>query len=280
VHDSPPTRETFVAPERDTRSGRPTVGDRSNKHQTSQAPATDVPVAAPPRRMPRRIPRWVPATVAAAVVAAGIAAIALIAGGGDDNDDSASPNTGAAAGAPLAPVTTTATPDTTAPTATTITPTTPVATTQPPTTAATTTTTTTTTLPPTTTTTIPAGLNPKRIVGYDVTRAMTQAYDADGPTPNLLDPEPFVFPIGCQSGRCTYDLFPDAFSFRAASRRVEAVDQSTFGCGIVTTDSITVRRAGNGTYKGFERHTTAPMRTGGCDTIGYEWRITMKPITR
>ena len=279
VHDEPPVRETFVPPERDVRSGRPTVGDRSNKHRSTQQPATDVPVGAPPRRMPRRIPRWVPAAVAAAVVAAGVAGVAAISGGGDDNNDSASPNTGAAAGAPIPAVTTTATPDTTAPTATTTTPTAPVATTQPPTTAATTTTTTTTTttLPPTTTTTIPAGLDPKRIIGYEITRTMSQAYDADGPTPNLLNPEPQRFSTFCDKGRCVYPWIEE-IPFDAAKKRLTGIQQSEFGCGIVRTESVTMQRTRNGTYKGFERSTTAPMRTAQCDTIAYEYRITMKPV--
>jgi hypothetical protein len=275
VHDEPPVGETFVPPERDVRSGRPTVGDRSNKHRSTEQPAADVPVGTPPRRLPRRIPRWVPATVAAAVVAAGIAGIALIAGGGDDNqNDSAAANTGAAAGAPVAAVTTTATPDTTAPTATTISA--PVATTQPPTTAATTTTTT-TTLPPTTTTTIPAGLNPKRITGYEITRTMTQAYDADGPTPNLLDPEPQRFSTFCDKGRCVYPWIEE-IPFDAAKKRLTGIQQFEFGCGIVRTESVTLQRTRNGTYKGFERSATAPMRTAQCDTIAYEYRITMKPV--
>jgi hypothetical protein len=43
VHDKAPGGKTFVAPERDVRSGRPTVGDRSNKRRSSEQPAAEVP---------------------------------------------------------------------------------------------------------------------------------------------------------------------------------------------------------------------------------------------
>ena len=117
-------------------------------------------------------------------------------------------------------------------------------------------------LPPTTTTTIPAGLNPKRIIGYEITRTMSQAYDADGPTPNLLNPEPQRFSTFCDKGRCVYPWIEE-IPFDAAKKRLTGIQQSEFGCGIVRTESVTMQRTRNGTYKGFERSTTAPMRTGG-----------------
>ncbi len=232
--------------------------------------------------MPRRIPRWVPAAVAAAVVAAGVAGVAAISSGGDDNNDSASPNTGAAAGAPIAPaassdVTAESTSADTTPPPATPAATTATTTTTPPSTAAPTTTASTTTAPPTTTTTIPAGLDPKRIIGYEITRTMSQAYDADGPTPNLLNPEPQRFSTFCDKGRCVYPWIEE-IPFDAAKKRLTGMQQSEFGCGIVRTESVTMQRTRNGTYKGFERSTTAPMRTAQCDTIAYEYRITMKPV--
>ena len=287
VHDEPPARETFVPPERDARSGRPTTGDRSNKHRSTEQPATDVPVASPPRRMPRRIPRWVPAAVAAAVVAAGVAGVAAISSGGDDNNnDSASPNTGAAAGAPIAAVTTTATTDTTAPTATTLTATTtPVTAVQATTTEQPTTTTTITTLPPTTTTTttIPAGLNPKRITGYRTTSTYTRAENAE--ELGVIVGKTVRNRVECSDEVCTLG----ALTFKAGARSIRRTTQySLFPGSDSPCDPITVvftaQRDGQGRYRGTS--TADPVHvtfSGGgkfCSSYATTSEIRLVPITQ
>ena len=284
VHATAPTREAFVAPERDVRSGRSIVGDRSNKHRTSQATATEVPVAAAPRRLPRRIPRWVPATVATAVVAAGIAAIALVAGGGDDNNDETAAANTFPAGAPAAP------PDTagTTTSATTI-----AATTTAPATTATTTSaqptttadaTTTTTLPPTTTTTIAPGLDPTRITGYRMTETYTRLVrppsDQGSDGPNVGDVARSR--ISCADGTCDLRSVP----FKAGQRQIRHsfTDDPGGGGSRCTpwTRAWRLSRDGQGRYRGTytsdPRHTHLEYDGGECWALAETMQLTLVPI--
>ncbi len=286
VHDTPPTREAFVAPERDVRSGRSIVGDRSNKHRTSQAhgdrgarhrcappPATTHPPLGTRRRRRRRGRRR-------------IAGIALVAGGGDDNNDETAAANTAPAGAPAAPpdtagTTTSATTIAAAATAPATTATTTSA--QPTTTAETTTT---TTLPPTTTTTIAPGLDPTRITGYRMTETYTRLLkppsDQGSDGPNLGDVARSR--ISCADGTCTLHSVP----FKAGQRRIRHsfTDDPGGGGSRCTpwTRAWRLSRDGQGRYRGTytsdPRHTHLEYGGGECWALAETMQVTLVPIIR